>query len=108
MYIYLLHSFVLYPFRETGVLGGHPSVAWLAAVVLACIGVSIALASPFVRRLFRPLIEPKPNWLFIPPGRRRSRPVACRPDRVAATRTAAALSGTRGEVDRITAYVSLR
>jgi fucose 4-O-acetylase-like acetyltransferase len=66
MYIYLLHSFVLYPFRETGVLGGHPSVAWLAAVVVACIAVSIALASPFVRRLFRPLIEPKPNWLFIP------------------------------------------
>ena len=80
MYIYLLHSFVLYPFRETGVLGGHHLGGWLAAIVLACIGISIALASPFVRRVFRPLIEPKPRWLFIPPGRRRSRPIACRSD----------------------------
>ena len=67
MYIYLLHSFVLYPIRETGVLGGeHSSLAVVAAgIVVVCIGVSIALAIPFVRRVFRPLIEPKPDWLFI-------------------------------------------
>jgi fucose 4-O-acetylase-like acetyltransferase len=66
MYIYLLHSFVLYPIRETGVLlDEHSSAMWLVSMILACIGISIALASPPVRRIFRPLIEPKPRWLFV-------------------------------------------
>ncbi len=67
MYIYLLHSFVLYPIRETGVLRDeHSSAVWLVSMVLACVAISIALASPLVRRIFRPLIEPRPQWLFIP------------------------------------------
>ena len=67
MYIYLLHSFVLYPIRQTGILGDqHASAVWLLSMILACIAISIALASPLVRRVFRPLIEPKPRWLFIP------------------------------------------
>ena len=66
MYIYLLHSFVLYPLRETGVLENeHASATWLLSMVFACIAISIALASPLIRRVFRPLIEPKPKWLFI-------------------------------------------
>lgn len=65
MYIYLLHSFVLYPIRETGVLADeHSSAMWLLSMILAGIAISIALASPLVRRVFRPLIEPKPRWLF--------------------------------------------
>jgi fucose 4-O-acetylase-like acetyltransferase len=65
MYVYLLHSFVLYPIRETGVLGGeHASAMWLVSMVLACLAISIALSSPLVKRVFRPLIEPKPRWLF--------------------------------------------
>jgi len=67
MYVYLLHSFVLYPIRETGVLRGeHSSAMWLLSMVLACTAISIALASPLVRRVFRPLVEPKPRWLFHP------------------------------------------
>jgi len=66
MYIYLLHSFVLYPLRETGVLKGEDPSDWLlVAVILAAIAISIALASPIIRTVFRPLIEPKPRWLFI-------------------------------------------
>jgi fucose 4-O-acetylase-like acetyltransferase len=66
MYVYLLHSFVLYPIRETGVLTGeHSSALWLVSMVLAAIAISIVLASWPVRRIFRPLIEPKPRWLFI-------------------------------------------
>ena len=66
MYIYLLHSFVLYPIRETGVLKDeHASASWLLSMILACIAISIALASPLIRKVFRPLIEPKPKWLFI-------------------------------------------
>jgi hypothetical protein len=33
-------------------------------MVFASIAIAIALSSPLVRRLFRPLIEPKPDWLF--------------------------------------------
>lgn len=66
MYIYLLHSFLLYPLRESGFLRGqHSSASWLVFMILACGAISIFLASPLVRRVFRPIIEPKPKWLFI-------------------------------------------
>lgn len=76
MYVYLLHSFILYPLRETGILRGeHSSAVWLVSMVLACIAISIALSSPWVRIIFRPIVEPKPRWLFVenderPPSRR--------------------------------------
>ena len=84
MYIYLLHSFVLYPIRETGVLANeHSSAIWLVSMVLACIAISIALASPLVRKVFRPIIEPKPRWLFAklddkPPAQSRTDPTGSR------------------------------
>ncbi|MGV8882202.1 MAG: acyltransferase family protein [Rhodoglobus sp.] len=84
MYIYLLHSFVLYPIRETGVLANeHSSAIWLLSMVLACIAISIALASPLVRKVFRPIIEPKPRWLFAklddkPAGQSRTDPTGSR------------------------------
>jgi fucose 4-O-acetylase-like acetyltransferase len=65
MYVYLLHSFVLYPLRESGVLrDDHASATWLLTMVFACTAIAIVLASPVVRRVFRPLVEPKPRWLF--------------------------------------------
>jgi fucose 4-O-acetylase-like acetyltransferase len=75
MYVYLLHSFILYPIRETGILKNeHSSAMWLLSMILCCIAISIALSSPLVQRVFRPLVEPKPKWLFIetdekPPSR---------------------------------------
>jgi peptidoglycan/LPS O-acetylase OafA/YrhL len=85
--VYLLHSFVLYPIRESGVLkDDHASAVWLLTMVFASLAISIALASPLVRRIFRPLIEPKPGWLFThrdaTPGRprRRRRPRESRTD----------------------------
>lgn len=69
MYVYLLHSFLLYPVRESGFLRGpHSSASWLVFTVIACFAISIVLASPFVRRIARPLIEPKPRWLFHSPS----------------------------------------
>jgi len=87
MYVYLLHSFILYPLRETGILKDeHSSAVWLTSMILACIAISIALSGPLVHRLFRPIVEPKPRWLFVkqkegpmrqtrtdPTGSRRSR-----------------------------------
>lgn len=68
MYVYLLHSFVLYPLRETGVLTGeHSSLSWLVSMIFACIAISIALSSPLVRRVFRPIVEPRLTWLFVRP-----------------------------------------
>lgn len=64
MYIYLLHSFVLYPIREGGLLDG-PQPWWaLPAVIVFCIAVSLALSMPIIRTIFRPLVEPRAEWLF--------------------------------------------
>ncbi|MGV8884168.1 MAG: acyltransferase family protein [Microbacteriaceae bacterium] len=69
MYIYLLHSFILYPIRETGVLReDHSSAVWLVGMIFACIAISIILTAKPIRWLFRPLIEPKPRWMFIRGG----------------------------------------
>lgn len=65
MYVYLLHSFVLYPFRESGVLRGlDPTWLWLPIVIVASVLISLGLASKPVRTVFRPLVEPRPRWLF--------------------------------------------
>ncbi|MFD5214592.1 acyltransferase family protein [Microbacterium sp. NPDC058345] len=65
MYVYLLHSFVLYPFRESGVLRGlDPTWIWLPVVTALSVATAFVLASKPVRRVFRPLIEPRPRWMF--------------------------------------------
>ncbi|NNH04179.1 acyltransferase family protein [Microbacterium ulmi] len=68
MYVYLLHSFVLYPFRETGILRNlEPTWLWLPIVVVASVLIALGLATRPVRRVFRPLVEPRPAWLFADP-----------------------------------------
>lgn len=67
MYVYLLHSFVLYPLRESSFLREHSSVPWIIATILGCILLSVVLASKPVRKIFRPLVEPRPAWLFRSP-----------------------------------------
>ncbi|MDR5701831.1 acyltransferase family protein [Agromyces aerolatus] len=64
MYIYLLHSFVLYPIRESDVLAGQQPFWVLPVMIVFCIGVSIVLSLKPVRRIFRPLVEPRARWLF--------------------------------------------
>lgn len=69
MYVFLLHSFVLYPFRESGVLRDlDPTWLWLPLVTLLSVLLALALATKPVRRVFRPLVEPRPRWLFLDPG----------------------------------------
>lgn len=64
MYIYLLHSFLLYPLRESGVLDG-PLPAWvLPAMIVLAVAISLLLAQPFVKKLTRPLVQPRARWLF--------------------------------------------
>jgi fucose 4-O-acetylase-like acetyltransferase len=89
MYVYLLHSFVLYPFRESGVLRDlEPTWIWLPIVIVASVLIALGLATKPVRTLFRPLVEPRPRWLFADPsltGRegRRSDPTGSRRPREA-------------------------
>lgn len=65
MYVYLLHSFVLYPFRESGALRDlEPTWIWLPLVIVVSVLIALALATRPVRWLFRPLVEPRPGWLF--------------------------------------------
>lgn len=55
--MYLLHSFVLYPLRETGVLrDAEPTWLWLPAVIVGSVLVALALATKPVRTVFT-LIE---------------------------------------------------
>ena len=69
MYVYLLHSFVLYPFRESGVLRDlDPTWLWLPIVIVASVLIALGLATKPVRRIFRPLVEPRPGWLFADPS----------------------------------------
>ncbi|MGW9626918.1 acyltransferase family protein [Microbacterium sp. NPDC055521] len=68
MYVYLLHSFVLYPFRESGVLRGlDPTWIWLPLIIALSVCIAFALSSKPVRSLFRPLVEPRPRWMFRDP-----------------------------------------
>lgn len=66
MYIYLLHTFVLYPLREMGMLDGPQPVWVLPAMIALSVLISIVLSLPGLRRLFRPLVEPRLRWLFRP------------------------------------------
>jgi fucose 4-O-acetylase-like acetyltransferase len=69
MYVFLLHSFVLYPFRESGILRDlEPTWIWLPLVIVSSVLLALALATSPVRRLFRPLVEPRPSWLFSDPS----------------------------------------
>ncbi len=64
MYIYLLHSFVLFPFRESGILDG-PQPWWvLPAMILFAVGVSAMLSAPIIQKVFRPLVQPEAKWVF--------------------------------------------
>lgn len=87
MYVYLLHSFVLYPLRETGVLRGeeYPEI-WLVGMLIFAVVISVVLSSRPVRRVFRPLVEPKPKWIFAdhqdaPAGPSRRDPTGAQRDR---------------------------
>lgn len=68
MYIYLLHTFVLWPLREYGVIAAlAPDWLWLPLLAIGSVALCFALGSKPVRRVFRPLVEPRPAWLFADP-----------------------------------------
>ena len=64
LYIYLLHSFVLYPIRESSWFQDNTSLWVLGAAIALSVALPFLLASPPMRRVFRPLVEPRMEWLF--------------------------------------------
>lgn len=74
MYIYLLHSLILYPIRQSGLLDHTSSVWVLVGMVVLSLAIASVLGLPIVQRIFRPLVEPKLGWLF-----RGSEPGAAQP-----------------------------
>ena len=85
MYVYLLHSFVLYPIRESGILRDDGSSAlWLVVMLGVSVVIAVLLSTRIVRRVFWPLVEPRPQWIFrdleVEPAR--SDPTGARRERV--------------------------
>ncbi len=64
MYIYLLHSFVLYPLRQSGMLDGRQPVPVLIGVLLFSVLIAVVLGLPGVQRMFRFIVEPRLDWLL--------------------------------------------
>jgi fucose 4-O-acetylase-like acetyltransferase len=64
MYIYLIHPLVLRPLREYGVFDRVNDKGEQVLVVLAAIALAAVLASPPVRRLSKPVVQPSLPWLF--------------------------------------------
>lgn len=64
MYIYLLHSFFLYPIRESGILDKQTNPLWLIGMIVFALLVAALLSQRFVRRIFHPVIQPDASWLF--------------------------------------------
>lgn len=68
LYIYLLHGLVLWPLRYTDIAPEWLSTApGTVVTALACVILAMALASPPVTSLVRPLVEPRIDWLLTRP-----------------------------------------
>ncbi|UGY91828.1 acyltransferase family protein [Streptomyces gobiensis] len=66
LYIYLLHPLALRPVMINGGVDWVRSWPEQLALVLLAAVLAAALASPPVRRLTRPLVQPRLPWLFAP------------------------------------------
>jgi fucose 4-O-acetylase-like acetyltransferase len=64
LYVYLLHGFVVRAAATSGLLDHVTSWPFVAAVVLAVGSLTLVLGSGPVRRLTRPLVEPRLGWLL--------------------------------------------
>ncbi len=65
MYIYLLHTFVLYPLRESGILSNlGEALPWIAVLCVASVALAFVLSSKPILVIFRPIIQPNTPWIF--------------------------------------------
>ncbi|MGZ4611311.1 MAG: hypothetical protein ACXV2H_13730, partial [Actinomycetes bacterium] len=64
IYIYLLHGFVVRGAGSAGLLDHVTGIGGIAVLVVGAAPVCLLLGSPVVRRLTRPVIEPRLDWLL--------------------------------------------
>ena len=64
LYVYLLHGFVVRAAAKSGLLDHVTSWPLVAAVVVAVGALTLVLGAGPVRRLTRPLVEPRLRWLL--------------------------------------------
>lgn len=70
MYVYMLHLFPLYLLWQTDFFfEWFDSVVGFGALIALAVGWNILLSTKPVRRLFRPLVEPRLDWLLTPAAR---------------------------------------
>ncbi|PRI12459.1 acyltransferase family protein [Leucobacter massiliensis] len=66
LYVYLLHGPVIWVLRETGTVAAVGRLGTAGVLAIACFGIALAilLSMAWVPRIFRPLIEPRIDWLL--------------------------------------------
>lgn len=65
-YIYLIHPFAVRQVADSGVLDRLDSRTDVLLMLAATAVFATLLATPPVRRIFRPLVQPRYTWLFTP------------------------------------------
>ena len=84
MYVYLLHSFVLYPFRESGLLRElDPTWLWLPIVVAASVLIALGAGDQARAARVPAARRAAPGMAVRRPDARRARGAPQRPDRLA-------------------------
>jgi len=72
LYVYLLHGIIVYFLRSSGAVAWFGEFGSLGILMLVALGIALALVLSLgiVAKVFRPVIEPKFDWLFerIMPG----------------------------------------
>ncbi len=66
LYVYLFHTFPLYPLRESGVLAANATLPVLLLMLALAAALTLVLASAPARRVLRPLVEPPIGALLKP------------------------------------------
>ena len=70
MYVYMLHLFPIYLLRhETGFFGWFDSAPRLGLLIVLSVGLSCLLSTVPVRRVFRPVVEPRVDGLLVAAAR---------------------------------------
>ena len=66
LYVYLLHGVVVWALRESGVVDSIGALGWFGIVLLTAIaaGIAVLLSTKPVSAVFRPIVEPKLDWMF--------------------------------------------
>lgn len=66
IYVYLLHGFLIRALRSSEYSAGPQGFVGLAGMTALALAVSIALSSDTVTRWFKPVVEPRLDWLLRP------------------------------------------